>query len=208
MHLTSGDFTMSGSNSFSRLLSIRDKRRNGSKSNLDTTNLFTIEEKSKRLSKDEEKKIQELQKRLDAHGVKDVPQERLEYAIRSKGVQGDVREAFKILMLYEDSVSGVLRHYDPNIKMLGAENREKTTCYLDSLLFAMFAKSDVFEAILFNNFTDEPRKRLVATMRLWVNLLRSGRLVTTDIVSDLIYIQGHLLTVALFSDCQDPRVSR
>jgi len=47
----------------------------------------------------------------------------------------------------------------------------------------MFAKSDVFEAILFNNFEDEPRKKLVIIMRLWVNLLRTGRLVTTDIVS-------------------------
>ena len=181
--MTSGDFTMSTSNSFTRLLSIRDKRRNASKTRLDVSNLFTIEEKSKKLSKDEEKKVQELSQRLAAQGVKDVPLQRIEYALRSKSVQGDLREAFKLLMLYEDSVAGVLRRYDPAIKMLGAENREKTTCYLDSLLFAMFAKPDVFEAILFNDFSDEPRKRLVTAVRLWVNLLRSGRLITTDIVS-------------------------
>lgn len=66
--------------------------------------------------------------------------------------------------------------------MLGAVNRDKVTCYLDALLFAMFAKTDVFEAILFNNFDDEPRTRLVVIIRLWVNLLRTGRLITTDIV--------------------------
>lgn len=85
-------------------------------------------------------------------------------------------------MLFEDSVGGILKPYDPSVSLLGAENREKVTCYLDSLLFAMFVKVDVFEAILFNDFDDEPRKRLVTVLRLWVNLLRTGRLITTDIV--------------------------
>ena len=86
-------------------------------------------------------------------------------------------------MLHEDAVGGVLKPYNPQVKLLGAENRERVTCYLDALLFAMFAKLDTFEAILYKTFDDEPRKRLVTTLRLWVNLLRTGRLITTDIVS-------------------------
>ena len=138
--------------------------------------------------RDREKKIQELSHRLSLLGIPDVPQERIEYALRSRTAQGDIQEALRLLLLYEDSVAGLLKPFDPTIKMLGAENREKTTCFLDSLLFGMFAVPSVFEAILFNNFDDEPRKKLVIIMRLWVNLLRSGRLVTTDIVSSML---GH-----------------
>lgn len=173
---------MSGNNPFSRVLSLREKKRNSSRPRTDLSTLWAIEEKAKKPSKDEERKIQDIAQRLTSLGHQDVPHDRIEYALRSKSAQGDPKEAIRLLSLYDDSVAGMLRPYDPTIKMLGAENREKTTCYLDSLLFAMFAKPDVFEAILFNTFDDEPRKRLVVVMRLFVNLLRTGRLVTSDIV--------------------------
>jgi hypothetical protein len=67
--------------------------------------------------------------------------------------------------------------------MLGAENREDVTCYLDSLLFAMFAKLESFEPLLYTNFDDEPRRRLSTLIRLWVNMLRTGKLIQTDVVS-------------------------
>lgn len=202
MLITAREPTMSGSNSLTRFLSIRDKRgRNLSKNRLDIANLFSNDDKQKRLSKEEEKKVHEITQRLAQYGVKDVPLQRIEYALRSRSAQGDPKEACKLLLLYEDSVQGVLKRFDPSIKLLGAENRERTTCYLDSLLFAMFAKPDVFEAILFNNFEDEPRRRLVIVMRLWVNLLRTGRLVTSDIVSRSIWsdMRLHILTFEL--DC-------
>lgn len=85
-------------------------------------------------------------------------------------------------MLFEDSLEGILKEYDPTIKLLGAENRNNVTCYLDALLFAMFARLENFEAMLFDNFSDEPRKRLAALLRLWVNMLRTGKLITTDVV--------------------------
>lgn len=72
--------------------------------------------------------------------------------------------------------------YEPGIKLLGAENRNAVTCYLDSTLFAMFAKLDNFEPMLYNSFEDNARNRLGLLLRLWVNLLRSGKLITTDIV--------------------------
>jgi hypothetical protein len=75
-----------------------------------------------------------------------------------------------------------LKEIDPSVNMLGAENRNYVTCYLDALLFAMFARLDSFEAILFNTFEDEPRKKLAGMLRLWVNMLRSGRLITVDMV--------------------------
>ena len=57
------------------------------------------------------------------------------------------------------------------------------TCYLDALLFAMFARLDAFEAMLYDNFDDEPRKKLAAILRLWVNLLRTGQLIKVELVS-------------------------
>ena len=85
-------------------------------------------------------------------------------------------------MLLNDSEEGIVRSYDPNIKLLGAINREGVTCYLDALLFAMFARLGSFEAMLYKNFEDPPRKRLATLLRLWVNTLRAGKLITTDIV--------------------------
>ena len=87
-----------------------------------------------------------------------------------------------MLMIFEDAIEGIIRGYTPTTKLLGAVNREGVTCYLDALLFAMFARLDCFEAILYKSFNDEPRRKLSVLLRLWVNMLRSGRLITTDLV--------------------------
>jgi len=71
--------------------------------------------------------------------------------------------------------------------MLGAVNRQSVTCYLDALLFAMFARLDSFEAILFDNYSDEPRKKLAAILRLWTNFLRTGRLIPIELVCNNLY---------------------
>lgn len=88
----------------------------------------------------------------------------------------------RLLLLFEDTYEGLVKTYDPATKLLGAENRDGVTCYLDALLFAMFARLDSFEAMLYNSFDDLPRKKLAGLLRLWVNMLRSGRLITRDIV--------------------------
>lgn len=72
--------------------------------------------------------------------------------------------------------------YNRNVRMLGAENRQAVTCYLDALLFSLFAKSDAFEQMLKTGFEDAPRQKLVTLLRLWVNLLRSGELIHIDTV--------------------------
>ncbi|KAI9721329.1 MAG: hypothetical protein M1828_005189 [Chrysothrix sp. TS-e1954] len=178
---------MNTTNRFSRVLSLRDKRHphKHRSPEVDHNGLFTLENGAKKPSKDEEKKINDLSQQLTTLGLTTVPEARVQYAIRRSSMEGGSQQAFSLLMLFEDSIGGILKPYDPSVKMLGAENREKVTCYLDALLFAMFAKGDVFDAILFNNFTDEPRKRLISVMRLWVNMLRTGRLITTDVTQHL-----------------------
>lgn len=96
----------------------------------------------------------------------------------------DVNKAIDILVLQKASLSGEILSYNPAVHMLGAENRGNVTCYLDALLFAMFAKLDAFECMLKADIRDdEPRKKLVVLLRLWVNMLRSGKLIETDMVS-------------------------
>jgi len=102
--------------------------------------------------------------------------------LRSLAAKGDKDKALELLLVLEDSLEGIVKDYDPSVELLGAVNRQAVTCYLDALLFAMFARLDSFEAMVFDSFVELPRKRLAALLRLWVNMLRSGKLITVDIV--------------------------
>ena len=103
------------------------------------------------------------------------------YALHTRFAHGDIDDTLDLLLAMSDSSEGLIRDYDPHVKLLGAVNREAVTCYLDTVLFSMFSRLDSFEAMLYNAFEDGPRCRLALLLRLWVNLLRSGKLITTDI---------------------------
>lgn len=101
-------------------------------------------------------------------------------------VEGDVGRAVEFIDIEQKASEGTIVEYNPNVEMVGAENRNNVTCYLDALLFAMFAKMDAFECILKSNFPeDDPKSRLVTLLRIWVSMLRSGKLIRTDLVRDL-----------------------
>ncbi|KAK6813030.1 hypothetical protein RU639_010752 [Aspergillus parasiticus] len=134
---------------------------------------------------EQQKKVKLLERRIAQLGITNLKEEHFGYALQSSHAQGDVDRAFDLLLLLEDSIEGIIRGYTPSTKLLGAENRQGVTCYLDALLFAMFARLDCFEAILYKSFNDEPRRKLVILLRLWVNMLRSGKLITTDITKHL-----------------------
>jgi hypothetical protein len=106
----------------------------------------------------------------------------IEYALQTKYADGDVDKAYEILELIQQSVEGQIRPFNPNVHMQGAENRHAVTCYLDALLFAMFARLQSFERLLSSRFDDEPRRRLSTLIRIWVNMLRTGKLIQTDMV--------------------------
>ncbi|KAI1909086.1 hypothetical protein LOZ12_002413 [Ophidiomyces ophidiicola] len=129
--------------------------------------------------------ISKLEQRISACRVANIGKPQIRYALQSYYSGGDVEKAFELLMIIEDSIGGILRTYRPSTKLLGAENRKGVTCYLDALLFAMFARLDFFEGVLYNTFDDEPRRNLVIFLRFWVNMLRSGKLITTDITKQL-----------------------
>lgn len=123
-----------------------------------------------------------MTKILDDMDIHDISSEYLHFALRSKFAAGNTEKALEILLLHQRSESGTILPYDPNVHMVGAENRGNVTCYLDALLFAMFAKLEAFECMLKNDLPDEPQRNLAALIRLWVNMLRTGKLIHTDLV--------------------------
>jgi hypothetical protein len=99
--------------------------------------------------------------------------------------RGDYEKTLSTLLLLQETYDGLVRPFDPHTHLVGAVNREAVTCYLDALLFAMFMRLDSFEAILYDTLEDANKKRLAGMLRLWVNMLRTGRLIPTDIVKEL-----------------------
>ena len=139
----------------------------------------------KKLEKEEEKKIKGILERLRHYGIDNINESNVEYALHSRSSQGDPEAAFRMLMMLEDTYEGIIKPYHVETRLVGAVNRDGITCYLDTLLFAMFAKLDSFEAMLYDNFEDIKRKRLAGLLRLWVNMLRTGRLITTDVTEQI-----------------------
>ncbi|CAI6334028.1 unnamed protein product [Periconia digitata] len=185
-------------NGVSRFLSRRDKHnekrtsrhwRNKSRSTPSTVSselykVFTNEgNDATSKDKDLDKKVKMLLHRLQSNGIADLGEEQAEHALR--WCPDDLDKAYDLLVLVNESFEGELKDYNPDLTMLGAVNRNMVTCYLDALLFAMFACLDSFEAMLYNDFNDEPRKKLAGVLRLWVNLLRSGWLIKTDLTKHL-----------------------
>lgn len=130
-------------------------------------------------------KIDDIRRRIADLDFPNLNDDQIRYALNAKYASGDVDKAIELLSLQQTSLSGKIVSYNPSIHMLGAENRGNVTCYLDALLFAMFAKLESFECMLKNDSKDEPQKRLAALLRLWVNLLRSGKLIETDMTQHI-----------------------
>ena len=146
--------------------------------------IFTPDDESKKKTdKDEDKRIQVILNRLRRNGIDTMVEANVEYALQKSN--GDSEEAFKLLLLLQNAYEGIVEPYNPSTKLLGAVNRQAVTCYADSLLFAMFARLDSFEAMLYDSFDDLARKKLAGLLRLWVNMLRTGRLITTDVTAHL-----------------------
>lgn len=182
-------------NGVSRFLSRRDKHheKRTSKSarskghppqtSPDLYTIFTNEDSKTAVDKDAEKKAKMLLSRLQGVGITKIGEEQAHHAL--SWYPDDLDKAYNLLVLANESIEGELKDSNPNVTMLGAINRNMVTCYLDALLFAMFARLDSFEAMLYDNFDDEPRKKLAAILRLWVNLLRTGQLIKVDLTKHL-----------------------
>lgn len=127
--------------------------------------------------------IDDVQRRLDQLDITNVSTDHIRDILSTRFADGDPARAADFIDLEQKAQAGIIVSHDPSIDLVGAENREGVTCYLDALLFAMFSKLDAFECMLNNDFpSDNPKYKLVNLLRIWVNMLRSGRLIQTDLV--------------------------
>lgn len=117
------------------------------------------------------------------------PKLQLNAVLHSCFARGDLMKAFLLCRFFQLSGEGLFltnAGYDKlgnRIKLLGSVNWKNVTCYLDSLLFSMFCNLDNFEPLLFVSNSANPLiNQLSALLRLYVNLIRSGNLVTEDII--------------------------
>ncbi|KAK4159026.1 ubiquitin carboxyl-terminal hydrolase 14 [Cladorrhinum sp. PSN259] len=142
-------------------------------------------QREKEVEEKEAVKVDTISKKLAELNYHEISNELIRYALDSKFAAGDVDKAIELLQLQQKAFAGIIQPYNANVEMLGAENRGNVTCYLDALLFAMFAKLTAFECMLKNDSTDENQRKLAALLRLWVNMLRSGKLIPTDMTQHI-----------------------
>lgn len=129
--------------------------------------------------------IQDIIRGLHRLNLTDVTDLHIRYALNSRYAEGDADRALELLRLQQEAFAGIITPYNPHVQMVGAENRGNVTCYLDALLFAMFAKLESFECMLKHDLNDERTRKLATLLRLWVNMLRSGRLIHTDLTQHI-----------------------
>lgn len=143
------------------------------------------DEASKKKEAENEEKTANLRKRIEDAQIPTsiLDDGHIGYALRSRYAAGNEEKAFEYLLFMKDAIAGVVKPYDPNVHMLGAVNRGNVTCWLDATLFAMFSNLTSFEPMLHANFEDPKKSRLVILFRLWVNMLRAGKLIDIDLVS-------------------------
>ncbi|CAI5757173.1 unnamed protein product [Candida verbasci] len=108
--------------------------------------------------------------------------------LKSPFTQGNLDKSFYLIRMFQLSFEGLFLtnltfdKFNKSIKLIGAENWDNVMCYMDALLFAMFAKLESFEPILFiPNHSEYLINQLSALLRVYVSLLRSGNLLTTDL---------------------------
>jgi hypothetical protein len=100
----------------------------------------------------------------------------------------DLKQALLELQDFQDADDGILVPPNPlNTIMLGSENDQLTSCYIDALLFSMYATTTVFDPLLTSDTEDDDfdKRRLQTALRLFVNRMREGYLVRTDQVRRL-----------------------
>ncbi|KAJ1966868.1 hypothetical protein H4R35_006877, partial [Dimargaris xerosporica] len=99
---------------------------------------------------------------------------------------GNSTEAIEYLEDLSLAFDSVVWPVDPLIRLRGAPNSRGTSCYIDSLFFAMFALHTAFDGLLFvRDEGSESAHRLKVSCRLLVNQLRQGKLVPAITVERL-----------------------
>lgn len=121
--------------------------------------------------------------------IPEIDRQSVKSALRNDFSQNDPARAKFLLEQYRDALAGMVVSISKQAqrkKLQGASNMNGISCYVDSLLFSMFSRMENFEPLLYQHFDDMKRALLSTWLRLFVNLIRLGELVTKDIVHGLL----------------------
>lgn len=169
----------------------------------------------KRSSLEKDLRIQEIIAALVERGAsrEDLAVENVNAALESNYANGDVHRTIDLLSAFHEAIDGKIKGIAENDgntsemkyhKLLGADNRNQVTCYLDTLLFAMFSRLESFEPMIEkkpyekDSPIDPNKDNLAVILRLYVNLMRTGQLITTDITKILL---GSILKAGWDESC-------
>ncbi|KAJ2029148.1 hypothetical protein IWW57_001842 [Coemansia sp. S610] len=124
----------------------------------------------------------ELARQLDTFALNRM--EITEYLSRERW---DAESAIRRIHILYLTRIGVLYDIDPSIQMSGAVNSGGTTCYIDSLVTALFGAHQSCDGLLYarGNLGSEAASHLQAVCRLAVNYLRSGELIDASLIEEM-----------------------
>ncbi|CAB4436394.1 unnamed protein product [Rhizophagus irregularis] len=97
----------------------------------------------------------------------------------------NVREVAEHFSDLGEAEEGIIVDIQKDIVMLGCENDRMTSCYIDSVLFTMFARTQSFDGLLFVQAEGVNARVLQTHLRLFVNRLRSGKFINSYMIKQL-----------------------
>ncbi|KAJ2489956.1 hypothetical protein IWW37_003586 [Coemansia sp. RSA 2050] len=124
----------------------------------------------------------ELARQLDTFALNRM--EATEYLSRTRW---DAEAAIRRIHILYLTRIGILCDIDPSIQMSGAVNSGGTTCYIDSLVMALFGAHQSCDGLLYarGNLGSEAASHLQAVCRLVVNHLRAGELIDASLIEEM-----------------------
>ncbi|KAG2217250.1 hypothetical protein INT45_010258 [Circinella minor] len=172
-------FTLFKENTLVRKWSTRKRNNNNNKKN-------SKPPKRTLLNKEQESTIVSLSEYASRNFEIAIEQDKLRSLLENNA--WNLKRAMAELDDCEEAYHGLL-HGPPaaNDSILGCENDGGTSCYIDSLLFAMYTSLTAFDPLLTaDTSSDQIAKRdLQTSLRLFINIMRRGGLVKKHIVRRL-----------------------
>ncbi|KAJ1941595.1 hypothetical protein FBU59_003456, partial [Linderina macrospora] len=113
------------------------------------------------------------------------PVTRIEAANMLSHAGWDVDVAMRQLQLLLCSRDGILYDINPRVQLVGAVNSRSTTCYIDSLLMALFGAQHSCDGLLYmRELGNKDANDLLAVCRLLVNYIRAGELIPALLIEE------------------------